>query len=166
MEKKLLIYEWLHRSRLGKSYLLKFQVIAFVGTHLPLLFLIGYLLWSGSIGRATSIWVVAVTLLATLLGAFGTLWLQRQLILPVLATAEALRQYQTDKIIPQLPLHFTDEAGVLMASTRKVVSDLDDLLRARVTFMATLSHDIRSPLSAIMILSDAPMRLITPRSCV
>jgi diguanylate cyclase (GGDEF)-like protein len=118
------MYDWLAGcSRL--SYRSKIMLIAFVGTHIPLLTLIGYFVISTSADWAYTLWVLSIVLMATLLGTGVTLLALNQLLRPILLISQQLRRYRTEGKLPTLPAHYTDEVGILMADTLFTLHKLD-----------------------------------------
>ncbi|MFN8446263.1 MAG: HAMP domain-containing sensor histidine kinase [Caldilineaceae bacterium] len=148
------IYELLNIPTLKNSYPRKFQTVAFFGVHLPLICLVVYLLWFSDIGFSRVLPIIVVTLIATLVGSLATVWIHQKLMSPLLLTVESLKQYRNEHKALHLPVQFQDEIGTLMAEIQSVVSDLDALLRARMEFVAILSHDMRTPLTTIMLLGE------------
>ena len=121
---KLRLYEALSR-RLPVRYAHKILLVAFAGTHIPLLALIGYFVL-----RLTSDWhqawpVLVVALLATLAGTGLTLFLLSGLLQPVMLTSAALRDYAERRQLPRLPVQHTDEVGTLMADASDALLRLD-----------------------------------------
>ncbi|MCB8882434.1 phosphodiesterase [Acidisoma cellulosilytica] len=109
------------------SYRNKIMLIAFLGTHVPLLtLLIFFALRSGSFWHALP--VIGVALAATLLGTGATLFILNGLLRPILMTREAVSAYVTQGRLPSLPLTFTDDAGRLMADTASSLLRLDATL--------------------------------------
>ncbi len=118
-------------SRLGilkKSYVAKIMLVAFLGTHVPLLTLLLSFIVSSSYSWEMTVRVMSVALFATLAGTAATLYALRQLLTPVLLTSATLQDYLNHKTQPQLPTEFTDEAGLLMASTCQTLQKLDELI--------------------------------------
>ncbi|ANV87691.1 bifunctional diguanylate cyclase/phosphodiesterase [Picosynechococcus sp. PCC 11901] len=117
-------------SRLSrpKSYLGKIMLVAFLGTHIPLLTLFFYSISVTTLSTDTKIRVLVVALLATLIGTAVTLFTLQKLLLPISVTAKGLRKYLENNQIPKLPTHFQDEVGVLMADTLYTISKLDELI--------------------------------------
>ncbi len=130
--KSLALYDFLSR-RLRIGYAYKILLAAFVGTHVPLLVLIGYTVARVSGDWHTMLPVLGVALVATLAGTGITLYVLFALLRPVLLTSESLRAYAAHRTLPQLPTTHTDEVGTLMADTA------DALLRLDAT-MARLEH--------------------------
>ncbi len=117
-------------SRFGRlNYRLKIMVMAFLGTHVPLLAIIGFYLFSTSSDIGLVWATLAVALVATLIGTGITLLVLNGLLQPVLRTSEALRAYRRDRELRPLPEHFTDEVGTLMADAGATLSDLEASLK-------------------------------------
>ncbi|MDF5708736.1 MAG: bifunctional diguanylate cyclase/phosphodiesterase [Nostoc sp. S4] len=113
---------------LKKSYTAKIMVVAFLGTHVPLLALIFNFVTSNSYSWEITIRVLLNALLATLAGTAATLCALHYLLAPVILTSVALRDYLQTKKLPQLPTEFGDEAGTLMADTSQTLHKLDELI--------------------------------------
>ena len=106
---KLTLYAALSQiSFLKKSYALKFLFVAFIGTHIPLLGLVGYFAFQPQTIEPMRIILVAVGL--TLLAAGITLFVLHRLLNPLLQTKQALSNYISTKKLPNLPGMYTDEA--------------------------------------------------------
>ena len=80
-----------HLPWLKKSYTAKIMVVAFLGTHVPLLTLMVWFLTSNAYSVETSVRVLLIALLATLAGTAVTLSTLRYLLVPVILTSEALQ---------------------------------------------------------------------------
>ncbi|MEL6177904.1 MAG: EAL domain-containing protein [Myxococcota bacterium] len=119
------LYDLLNRTPLSMSYLGKIMLVAFVGTHIPLMTLFGYALLSTDMGGEATLHVMVVALLATLAGTAVTLVVLRALMRPIELAGNGLRQYLEQGTLPELPVHYTDEAGMLMADTMEALSQLD-----------------------------------------
>ncbi len=112
---------------LSANYAGKFALAAFVGVMLPLATFVVYLL----VSRADWVQmypVLAALVLACFMGFLGTLWLLRELLVPVDLTAEALRSYIESRKLPDLPIHFPDRAGKLMEGTQYTLSQLHETI--------------------------------------
>jgi len=110
------------------SYAAKFALAAFLGVMIPLLFFVLYLL----VARAD--WpsmypVLAALVLACFAGFLGTMWMVRELLVPIDLTAETLRSYIDSRKVPDLPTHFPDRAGRLMEGTQYTLSQLHETIR-------------------------------------
>lgn len=109
------------------SYAGKFVLAAFVGISIPLAVFILYLLLS----RAD--WIamyppLAALVLACFMGFLGTMWILRELLVPIDLTAEALRNYIEKRELPDLPISFPDRAGKLMEGTQYTLSQLHETI--------------------------------------
>jgi GGDEF domain-containing protein len=110
------------------SYRNKIMLIAFIGTHVPLLALVAWYATATATSLAEALRVIGVALVATLVGTGITLTVLNHLLRPILMTAQALRRYATDRRLPSLPVGFTDEAGQLMSDTVGTLTRLDAVL--------------------------------------
>ncbi|MEH1901760.1 MAG: EAL domain-containing protein [Nostoc sp.] len=125
----LYLYSFLANFRwLKKSYTAKIMLVAFLGTHIPLLTLLLSFVISNSYSLEMVARVMSVALLATLAGTAGTLYALNHLLKPVILTSAALENYLNTKTLPELPTEFADEAGTLMADTSQTLHKLDELI--------------------------------------
>ena len=151
MKKKLSFYRLISKLGRPKSYTGKIFLIAFIGTHVPLIALFVYLTFYVSVEERVSI--LLALLIATLVGASATLYFIYRLLAPILLTNKAVIKYYSDKVTPSLPMEFEDEAGVLMANTQRCIDQLDDLLKLKNRLIGMVSHDSKTPLGSIKIAS-------------
>ena len=112
---------------LRSSYARKFAIAAFVGAQVPLVVFIAFLLFSRTDWAAMAP-LLAALLLACFAGFLGTVWVLREILVPVDLTAEALRQYLEERRRPDLPVDLPDEAGRLMEGTQYTLSQLDETI--------------------------------------
>ncbi|MEH2256405.1 putative bifunctional diguanylate cyclase/phosphodiesterase [Nostoc sp.] len=127
---KLYLYSFLASfPLLKKSYTAKIMLVAFLGTHIPLLSLLLSFVISNSYSLEMAIRVMLIALLATLTGTAATLYALHHLLKPVILTSAALQNYLNTKSLPELPTEFADEAGTLMADTSQTLYKLDELIR-------------------------------------
>ena len=126
---RLWLYAFLARFRWLKSYTRKILVIAFIGTHVPLLSLLTCFIFSTTLPLNNKVQVLVIALVATLIGTGITLFALHSLLTPLAMTSLALRQYQRDQQLPTLPTVFTDEVGTLMADTSETLQKLDEVIR-------------------------------------
>ncbi|MEH1811820.1 MAG: EAL domain-containing protein [Nostoc sp.] len=113
---------------LKKSYTAKIMLVAFLGTHIPLLSLLLSFVISNSYSLEMTIRVMLIALLATLAGTGATLYAIHHLLKPVILTSVALQNYLNTKTLPELPTEFADEVGTLMANTSQTLHKLDELI--------------------------------------
>ena len=112
-----------------RSYALKLFAVAFVGTHIPLLALLGWSLWRGWDSDPLLVQVAMLCLAATLAGTALTLYLLHGLLAPVRASAAALDAFDTHAVLPQLPEDGHDDAGLLMRGLNRSLRRIDDGIR-------------------------------------
>jgi diguanylate cyclase (GGDEF)-like protein len=113
-----------------KSYLGKIVFVIFLGTHLPLIALVLYLLLISPFGSGPALGVVAPLLVATLVGTAAALYALRGLVAPICLTSHSLREYLDSRRLPELPVEFTDEAGRLMADVQYTLESLDATIQS------------------------------------
>ena len=112
-----------------KSYLGKIMLVAFLGIHIPLLTLFCYAIVATTLPATQKAQILLIALFATLIGTALTLYTLHNLLAPISATFTGLRRYLEKNIKPQLPTHFTDEAGILMADTMYAIDKLDETIQ-------------------------------------
>jgi len=117
------------------SYRMKILLVAFLGTHLPLIVLSLYFMHQETKGDVP-LELVAIVIFSTMIGCIFTLGLLNQLLQPILVTSRSLQRYTTEGIMPDLPTDCEDEAGQLMAETQSGVDRLDHTLRRLTDFDA------------------------------
>ena len=105
---ELRLYRALSRAPFPKSYLGKVFLTAFLGTHVPLLALLAYLVRRRRFGVGASLRILSVTVPATLGGTAATLWAMHALHAPVTLASKALRRYLDSGETPELPAGYTD----------------------------------------------------------
>jgi EAL domain-containing protein (putative c-di-GMP-specific phosphodiesterase class I)/GGDEF domain-containing protein len=130
---ELWLYSGLSR-KLPVRYGTKVMCVAFAGTHVPLLALIGYFIWTTAPSLAFALRVLAVALVATLAGTALTLLALSHLLRPIILTSRALRGYLANRTLPALPTMWTDEVGTLMADTARTITQLDGALEELAYF--------------------------------
>lgn len=128
------LYSFLSRFPHRKSYKGKIMLVAFLGTHVPLLSLLIYFVVSTSFTFEIRVRVIVIALMATLVGTALTLYALNHLLAPITLTFLALREYLSQKTLPNLPTEFTDEVGVLMADTSHTIRKLDEVIQYMVNY--------------------------------
>jgi diguanylate cyclase (GGDEF)-like protein len=123
-------YTLISRWGFPKTYRGKIMLVAFLGTHAPLLGAALYLLLGSSVGLGAALRILALLVAVTLLGTAATLLALGALLAPVRLTSSALKRYLDDRTKPDLPIGFSDEAGRLMADVRYAVEHLDSSIRS------------------------------------
>jgi diguanylate cyclase (GGDEF)-like protein len=126
---KLYLYSCLDQLKfVKKSYTAKIMLVAFLGTHIPLLTLLFSFVISNSFSLEMVVKVLLIALIATLVGTAVTLYTLNYLLAPVILTSKALQNYLNHQALPKLPTKFADEAGTLMADTSETLQKLDELI--------------------------------------
>ncbi len=122
--RSLRLYALLARfPRLG--YRGKIMLVAFVGTHVPLLGLVAY--WAFAAPPDPDRWAaLAATFIATLLGTAATLVSLHHLLRPIELVSHGLRAYTLERVLPELPSGYRDAAGTLMADAEHALRRLDE----------------------------------------
>jgi diguanylate cyclase (GGDEF)-like protein len=110
------------------SYARKFAYAAIVGSQVPLLFFVLFLLVETPDPNHLNSLVVALAF-ACLAGFLGTLSLVREILVPIEITAEALQEFLNHRKLPNLPTHYKDAAGRLMEGTQYTLVRLDETFR-------------------------------------
>jgi EAL domain-containing protein (putative c-di-GMP-specific phosphodiesterase class I)/GGDEF domain-containing protein len=110
------------------NYRAKIMVMAFIGTHVPLIALACYIAMRTSNDWHAVIGTLIVTLAATLAGTAVTLLVLHHLLRPVTLTARTLRNYKVNREVGTLPSHYTDEVGTLMADASETLVHLEEAL--------------------------------------
>jgi diguanylate cyclase (GGDEF)-like protein len=110
-----------------ESYASKFALAAIVGMLVPLATFILFLLVSRADWTAMYPALAALGL-ACFMGFLGTMWILRELLVPIDLTAEALRNYIEKRNLPDLPLAFPDRAGRLMEGTQYTLGQLHETI--------------------------------------
>jgi diguanylate cyclase (GGDEF)-like protein len=125
--RSLWFYQWMSRFDF-LSYRTKILLMAFVGTHIPLITLAVYFALQTAPDWQAFFTTVGITLLATLAGTGITLYVLNHLLRPVLLTSQALRDYRETRLRTDLPSGYTDEVGTLMSDAGRTMNHLDSLL--------------------------------------
>jgi len=135
------------------KFTLKILFVAFVGIHIPLFAIIGYLVVSAL--DAEGAWTIGLlTLGFTLLATIATLLVLNSLLQPVLTAKKALNDYIKYSKVPSLPTNYNDEAGVLMRDIQLAINTLEEYEERRLSSLQLLSHDLQSPLRTTLGILD------------
>ena len=127
---------------LKKNYAFKFLFIAFLGIHIPLLGVIFFVLFFKNSLSPDSI--LLAVLVFTLLAAFATLMILKNLIKPIITASKSLFAYRENRTISNLPLEYTDEAGLLMSNIQKTIEATENLLKDKQDLIFLLTHDMKN----------------------
>ena len=127
---------------LRNNYAFKFLFIAFLGIHIPLLGVIFFVLFFKNSLSPNSI--LLAVLIFTLLAAFATLMILKNLIKPIITASKSLFVYRENRTISNLPLDYTDEAGLLMSNIQKTIEATENLLKDKQDLIFLLTHDMKN----------------------
>lgn len=134
---------------LKRSFTLKTFFIAFVGTHIPLVGIILFLLSSPQ-AQQNPLWMGGLTLVLTLVATGITLYALNGLLQPILTTNQALKNYINHSKIPTLPSQHTDEVGQLMSDVQSTILKLEEFEEQRLSSVQLLSHDLQRPAKNVL----------------
>ncbi|MGD1921188.1 MAG: putative bifunctional diguanylate cyclase/phosphodiesterase, partial [Pleurocapsa sp.] len=126
---RLKFYTWISQIPFPKSYPGKIMLVAFIGTHIPLIVLIIDAAFSSKTSSKTIVSTLLITLLATLIGTAVTLYALHHLLAPIVLTSKVLRRYLRLQQLTPLPTNFQDEAGTLMADTNRTLRELNEVIK-------------------------------------
>ncbi len=123
---RLRIYRLLSKLNGSHRFSHRIFVIAFVGTHVPLMSFVVYLFVVGNMGGHG--WILPViVLISTLIGCCATLLALRGLTEPIDAVSHALREYARCQRLPSLPGEYNDDIGILLRDTQNTLTRVDEL---------------------------------------
>jgi diguanylate cyclase (GGDEF)-like protein len=122
-------YALLARLGFPKSYRGKILFVTFLGTQVPMVALVAYLVLSSPVDTGLALNILVLLLVTTLASTAAALWALHSLLAPVRLASSSLKEYLDSKRVPNLPLRFTDEAGRLMADVQYALNNLDATIR-------------------------------------
>ena len=127
MSKAMQFYDVLNRLPLGNSFRGKvvFAVVVSVLTPVAVLevYFIGFSPLHGeALGQA-----ILISGLAAAAAAVFAYWALSTVLRPILFTSRQLNQYLKDRVLPDLPAHYTDEVGRLMSNVNYLTRSMQDL---------------------------------------
>lgn len=143
------VYSFLSRISLLNKYSYKIIFVSLIGMTAPLVGVGIYFLLSNQ----TQIAVVDVFYLVlafTLAGIICSVWLLNNLAHPVALAQKELTKYNQTGEIPNLPMHYRDEVGLILRGIKKTARSTSRLITEKNDFTAMLSHDLRSPIVSII----------------
>ncbi len=127
---------------LKNSYAYKFLFVTFIGIHIPLIGLLFFVLFGKEHASTNTIFVFI--LLMTLLATGITLLVLKKIINPIEVASIALDDYRINRTVPELPMVFKDEAGLLLYNIQKSISDNEAYRTEKEDLVYLLSHDLRN----------------------
>ncbi|QSS97906.1 sensor histidine kinase [Psychroflexus sp. ALD_RP9] len=147
------IYNFINRIGFKKSYASKFLFIAFLGTHIPLIGIVLFVLFSPRENLNPTI-VITSILIFTLIAAILTMIALNKLLDPIKIATKAMNTYSFNNTIIDVPKNYTDEAGVLLNKIHASLNQIENLSQERQNFTSMISHDLRSPLSSMVAIAE------------
>ena len=124
------LYVQLSSMGFPKSYRGKIMLVMFVGTHVPLVVLVFYLLLSSSVTLRPALEILVLLVSATFVGTAAALYALNSLLAPVRLASTSLTEYLDSQRLPDLPIGFADDAGRLMADVQYALNSLDATIRS------------------------------------
>lgn len=119
-----------------RSFALKIFFVAFLGTHVPLIALIFFVVLRGGAGTEEVV-ILALVLAATLIGTAATLMALKRLLGPLRNTIEAFHLFESTGIRSSLPESHRDELGYLMSATNRLTGRVADQIESLETAAET-----------------------------
>ena len=148
------VYQLLSRiSPIRNKYALKFLLLALPAIMVPSTLLVLVSLHGRSYDSFTR-YAVIIGIVLTILLSIGAYFLFTKLLRPIYVTRKAVNKFTTFRKVPELPVDFEDEAGLLMHDVQAALEQVDNLLTEKSDMIDLLSHDLRSPVARIMGLSN------------
>lgn len=124
------------------SYVYKFLFVAFIGIHIPLIGILFFVLYAKA--DFSTINLLLFSLVMTLIATAVTLLVLKKLIQPIELASKALNDYKINRTISNLPTHFLDEAGLLMANIHDSILESENFITEKQDLIYLLSHDLRT----------------------
>ena len=129
-------------SFLRGSYVFKFLFVAFIGIHIPLIGILFFVLYAKADFSTTSL--LLFSLVMTLIATAVTLLVLKKLIQPIELASKALNDYKLNRTIINLPLHFSDEAGLLLYNIHDSILESENFMTEKQDLIYLLSHDLKT----------------------
>lgn len=140
---KMRFYQGLSSIRfLRNSYGVKFLFVAFIGIHIPLIGILFFVLFEKNDFSVTSLLLFALVM--TLIATGVTLFVLKKLIRPIELASNALNNYRRNRVISSLPLHFSDEAGMLLSNVQDSILESEKFITEKQDLIYLLSHDLKT----------------------
>ncbi len=87
--------------------------------------------------------------LALLVGTVMAYWITRKQLLPIKEISSAVSDFASGNLERRVEIKGNDEMAQLAASFNQMAQDLANLEESRKSFVASVSHELRSPLTCI-----------------
>ena len=135
------------------KYALKFFISASLVILVPLATLVYFIMSRSAVTRNMQMLGVAAIAVTIILLLF-TYKKFAKYTKPINDARKALKDYATDRKIPQFDISSNDETGMLLTDIQESLQQIDSILTEKSDMIDLLSHDLRSPVTRIMGLSN------------
>ncbi|MBT28265.1 MAG: hypothetical protein CMO01_01300 [Thalassobius sp.] len=132
---------------LKKSFTLKILSVTFLGIHIPLFGIIGYLLIN-EFPVKMALLIGTLTLIFTLISTATTLIILNKLLKPIILVKNSLSNYIRFSKIPDLPKNYADEVGTLLHDVQMVINVVEKYKEEQENILNLLNHDLISPINS------------------
>ena len=133
---------------LFRKYTYKFYASTTVGILIPILATIGIWKFYG-VNEDNSIVLIPIVLLVSIGSIALSLFIQKNLLEPLLLTETSLDDFIVNKRMSNLPTHLNDDIGRLMRKVQYSVKSLDELQKEKKDIHNIISLDLRNKITAI-----------------
>ena len=99
--------------------------------------------------------LILVTLLVGLLSVVLVLIISHQLISPLKRTVNVVRRMTTGQLSLRIPVKGKDEYAILANAFNGMTEKLEQVEKTRQEFVSNVSHEMKTPLSAIKVLGES-----------
>ncbi|MCL2287044.1 MAG: cell wall metabolism sensor histidine kinase WalK [Firmicutes bacterium] len=99
--------------------------------------------------------LMLATLLVGILSIVLVLILSNHLIAPLKRTVNIVRRMSTGQLSLRIPVSGRDEYAILAKAFNKMTAKLEQVEQTREEFVSNVSHEMKTPLSAIKVLSES-----------
>ncbi|MFN0118313.1 MAG: ATP-binding protein [Elusimicrobiota bacterium] len=110
--------------------------------------------------------LIGAMLIILLVGVFLAFMFSKQLTRPIAMLTEGAKSIGDGNLETQIPVHSKDELGFLAKEFNLMANKLKELDQLKDDFVSSVSHELRSPLSAISgyveLLTSKPFEEISP----
>jgi len=108
--------------------------------------------------RAT---LTLATLLVGILGVVLVFVISHYLILPLKRTVTVVRRIATGRLSLRIPVFGKDEYAILAKAFNNMTEKLEQVEKTREEFVSNVSHEMKTPLAAIKVLSESILLMET-----
>jgi len=99
--------------------------------------------------------LMLATLLVSLLGIVLVFVISNFLIAPLKRTVNVVHRMSTGQLALRIPITTKDEYAILAGAFNSMTEKLEQVEKTREEFVSNVSHEMRTPLSAIKVLSES-----------